>query len=150
MFDLHGRLVSLLERYIDRNIRAPIVIAVDPHDGDRAFAQHLWHKHAEVRETSHGYFVEIGDDLEVINEADRDTRLAEAVIDDAPDDHTLAASLAEPHLDQCECGSWFVTQTLTRTDSETVESLWTCHVCDRELGRVDLHLPGPDQPIKSV
>jgi hypothetical protein len=148
MFDLHSRLVSLLERYIDRNIRAPIVIAVDPLDGDRAFAQHLWHKHAEVRETSHGYFVEVDGDLDVINEADRDTRRAEAVIDDAPDDHALAASLAEPHLDQCECGSWFVTKTVTRTDPGTVESLWTCHVCDRELGREEQHLPARDSAVE--
>ena len=149
MFDIHGQLLSLVKRYIDRNIRVPIVVAVDPHDGDRAFATHLWHKHAEVRDTSDGYFVEVEGDLEIIPEADCDTRLTEAVMeDDNISDHERAASLAAPNLEQCECGSWFAAQTMTRTDPEYVESLWTCHVCDRELGRVKLHLPGPDQPIE--
>jgi hypothetical protein len=148
MFDLHGRLVSLLERYIDRNIRAPIVVAVDPLDGDRFFATHLWHKHAEARQTSWGYFVTIEGETTPVDSTDLEQWCLECPPTDDVCDHTLAASLAEPHLDQCECGSWFVTKTITRSDPETVKCLWTCHVCDRELDREEQHLPARDSAVE--
>jgi hypothetical protein len=148
MFDLHSRLVSLLERYFDRSLRAPVVVGIDPVEGDRYFATHLWHKQAEVHKMSWGFFVTVDGntapvDPEVLDEWELDTPPTDHL-----SDHTLAATLAEPHLDQCECGSWFVTKTITRTDPGTVECLWTCHVCDRELDREEQHLPARDSAVE--